>query len=175
MAGNRKNNKHSTFIRRSGWLRFIKFGTVGLSGTVVNLSVLYFGQEWLLKEVQPESMRLHLSLGAAILLATVNNFSWNRVWTWRDRKDDINKRLIAQLGQYFLACWLAICLQFLLTTVLSTFIHYLAANIFSIGLSAIINYILNDKWTFSIKQHTIVSTGRPSPYIHDKKQLNPYT
>src|SRR5882672_3429703 len=51
--------------------RFLKFGTVGASGTVVNLGVLYFGQEYLFAAIQPPAMRLNVSLGLAIFCATV--------------------------------------------------------------------------------------------------------
>ena len=60
------------------WLfkkRFIKFGTVGASGVVVNLGVLYLGQEFLFTAIQSHDMRLNVSLGLAIFCATVNNFS----------------------------------------------------------------------------------------------------
>ena len=169
MRENQNRYKYTAFIRPIEWFRFLKFGTVGLSGTIINLMVLYVGKEWIFKDVHPESVCLNLSLGAAILLATINNFAWNRVWTWSDRKNTLRKHLLVQMGQYFLACWLAICLQFLITTLLARFIHYLIANAISIGLSAMINFILNDKWTFCIKRHPVV-TPISSPYAHGKKQ-----
>ena len=39
--------------------------------------------------------------------------------------------------------------QYLLTTILAKFIHYLIANMISIVLAAIFIYIINDIWTFS--------------------------
>ena len=66
--------------------RYIKFGLVGASGTVVNLAVLYLCQEFLLATIASGEQRLYASLAIAILLATVNNFAWNRLWTWRDRQ-----------------------------------------------------------------------------------------
>lgn len=62
--------------------RFTKFGIVGFSGTIVNLLVLYTNQEILLRSIYPQERRLSYSLTIAILVATVNNFSWNRYWTW---------------------------------------------------------------------------------------------
>ena len=38
------------------WLlqrRFLKFGTVGASGTLVNLGMLYLAQEYLFRAIQP--------------------------------------------------------------------------------------------------------------------------
>jgi len=135
------------FIRH----RFAKFGTVGLSGTVVNLVVLYFNQEILLRNIYPVERRLQLSLSGAIFLATVHNYLWNRMWTWRDRKRKVRYGFFIQMGQYFLACSLAIGLQYLFTVLFSKIIHYLIANVIAIIFTAIFAYILNDIWTFAVK------------------------
>ena len=138
------------WMRRLVSNRFIKFGSVGLSGTVVNLVVLYLGQEYIFSSIASTDGRLNLSLALAIFCATVNNFAWNRLWTWADRKSEIDKHFALQLGQYFVACWVAIALQFVFTKVLAVYIYYLAANIAAIVLSSIVNFFVNDAWTFKI-------------------------
>ena len=131
--------------------RFTKFGLVGFSGTIVNLVVLYLCQEYVLRSIHPEETRLSLSLAAAIFLATINNFLWNRWWTWRDRMGKTRHGFVVQLGQYFLASWLSIILQFVLTKLAAHFVHYMAANVMAIVLAAIVTYLLNDAWTFAVK------------------------
>ncbi|MBW1916146.1 MAG: GtrA family protein [Deltaproteobacteria bacterium] len=128
--------------------RFIKFATVGLSGTIVNMVMLHINQEILLKSIYPLEFRLKLSLSGAIFLATINNYLWNRIWTWKDRKRENWDGFFIQMGQYFLACSIAIVLQYVITIILSRFINYLIANLVSIVLSAIFVYVLNDIWTF---------------------------
>jgi putative flippase GtrA len=113
--------------------------------------VLYVNQEIIFGGINPKETRLRLSLAVAIFLATINNFMWNRVWTWRDRRGKTKHGIVVQMGQYFLASWLSIALQFFLTTILARFVHYLPANIISIILAAIVTYVLNDVWTFSLK------------------------
>ena len=132
--------------------RFIKFGTVGFSGMIVNLAVLYFSQEHIFHKIEPVGFRLNLSLGLAILCATINNFIWNRIWTWGERKEIIQKAFLLQLGQYFVACWFSILCQFVFTSIMVQFTHYLVANSVAIILSAVINYFLNDIWTFGVKK-----------------------
>ncbi len=132
--------------------RFVKFGTIGFSGTIVNLIVLYLNQEILLRNIYPVETRLNFSLAGAIFLATVNNFLWNRLWTWGDRKGKAKHGFLVQMGQYFLASWLAILIQFGLTKLFAQFINYLIANIVAIIIAAIFTYIFNDIWTFSIKK-----------------------
>ena len=128
--------------------RFIKFGLVGFSGTIVNLLVLFLSQEHLFAGLRPEELRLNCSLALAIFVATVHNFLWNRFWTWRDRKGKTRYRFLVQMGQYFLASWLSIALQFIATKIGAQFMHYLLANVIAIILAAVVTFLLNDVWTF---------------------------
>jgi putative flippase GtrA len=133
--------------------RFMKFGAVGASGVVVNLGVLYFCQEFLFIAIETPSMRLNLSLAVAIFFATVNNFYWNRAWTWSDRFHRPDKHLILHFGQYALACWVGIVLQVLLTKLLVIYLHYLIANALAIVLASVFNFLVNNFWTFRSHKH----------------------
>jgi putative flippase GtrA len=151
-----------------GWVlrhRFLKFGTVGASGTVVNLGVLYLAQEFLFAAVRPGDTRLNLSLALAIFFATVNNFAWNRKWTWADRKDrNRRKPLPLQFGQYALACWFAIVLQVVFTKIFAgTGLHYLVANLAAIVLASVFNFALNDLWAFGRMKSMSIARHREPP------------
>jgi len=139
-------------------LRFVRFGAVGFSGTVVNLGVLYLGQEILFASMTPDSLRLNVSLSLAIFCATVNNFIWNRAWTWSDRVEARHKHIIVQLGQYFVASWFSIVLQFVMTRVLAIYIHYMVANVLAIVAAAVVGYLINDLWTFADRRGRIEIT-----------------
>lgn len=128
--------------------RFIKFGTVGASGVVVNLSVLYICQEYLFVAISSPDMRLNVSLTIAIFCATVNNFFWNRRWTWSDRTHHRDKHLILHFGQYALACWVGIVVQVILTKLFVIFVYYLIANAAAILLASVFNFLVNNFWTF---------------------------
>jgi len=143
-------------------LRFVKFGIVGFSGTIVNLAVLYFCQEFLLRSIHLEAQRLSYSLAAAIFLATINNFLWNRFWTWADRKGKTTHGFLVQMGQYFMASWLSIALQFVITKLAAQFTHYMVANVMAIVLAAVVTYLLNDVWTFRLR--TSDSSKVSAPY-----------
>ncbi len=143
------------------WLhgfRFVRFGLVGASGTVVNLTVLFIAHEMLFSAIEPAGSKPYFSLLLAILVATVNNFTWNRLWTWSDRRhataradgQRLRKRsLLAQLGQYATASWLGILLQYGLTIgFMHLGLHYLLANLIAIAIASISNFITNDLWTF---------------------------
>lgn len=128
--------------------RFIKFGTVGASGVAVNLAVLYVCQEFIFSAVETPAIRLNASLTVAIFFATVNNFYWNRHWTWSDRQHRPDKHLVLHFGQYALACWVGTGLQFLLTNLFVVYLHYLIANAFAIVISSVFNFVVNNFWTF---------------------------
>jgi len=130
--------------------RFVKFSFVGLSGMIINLFALYVNQEILFKNIRSEGTRLNLSLALAVFIATINNYLWNRAWTWIDRKGKTKYGFFPQMGQYFIACGFAIGLQFGFTILFAQFVHYLIANVIAIIFAAIFNYLLNDTWTFSI-------------------------
>lgn len=132
--------------------RFVKFGMVGFSGTLVNLTVLYLTQEIFLRAMDHREKRLYLSLSLAIFLATLHNFVWNRTYTWGDRKARARYGFFVQMGQYFLACSLAIVLQFVFTLLISRWVHYLLANTIAIILATVFVYVMNDIWTFGVRK-----------------------
>jgi len=138
----------ASLLRRIFSRRFLKFGTVGASGTLVNLGIQQLGMEYIFHSLQQPSIKFNLSLGLGILLATVNNFFWNRLWTWADRKQLHHKSWLAQFWQYTLSCWLSIVLQFLLANLLAPHFNYRIANLIAIGLTSVLNFVLNDIWTF---------------------------
>ena len=135
--------------RRILTARFLKFGVVGASGTLVNLGVLFLGQEYFFTFIHQVYLRLNVSLALAICLATVNNFLWNRTWTWLDRKQQFGKSVFVQFSQYALACWFSIGMQFVVTNVLSVYLTYLIANVIAISLASIVSFVANDWWTFA--------------------------
>ena len=133
--------------------RYAKFGIVGASGTVVNMVVLYVAQEVMFQGIASMRARLAISLALAIFVATINNFSWNRLWTWADRRAHPGAAapepaLLGLFARYALASWLGIALQYGLTLWLAHFIHYLAANVLAILVASVSNFIANDRWTF---------------------------
>jgi len=139
--------------------RYIRFATVGASGTVVNIGVLFVLQEWTLPLVVTDaSLRLSMSLLLAIAVATVNNFAWNSLWTWADRLADAptarlgwDRHTMKRFLKYTISCWLGIVIQYGLTLFLSAYIYYLLANVLSILIASISNYLTNDWWTFRQK------------------------
>ena len=160
------------------WLkkfRYLQFGIVGASGTVVNLLVLFVGHEYLFSAIEPAGSKPYASLALAIALATINNFTWNRLWTWSDRlQPDAQlpagataatatatataattgtrhpqwKQLLQEFAKYATASGFGSALQYALTLLLTGSMDYRLANICAIGIASVSNFLANDRWTF---------------------------
>jgi dolichol-phosphate mannosyltransferase len=137
--------------------RYIKFGIVGASGTVVNLVMLHIGHEYLFAAIEASYKKPYLSLALAIAVATLNNFTWNRLWTWSDRvktleageAQPVSLRLLGmEFGQYVTASAFGSGLQYVLTLLLSGSMDYRIANIVAIVAASVSNFLANDRWTF---------------------------
>ncbi len=130
-----------------GW-RFIKFGMVGGSGTVINIAVLFLAQEYLLRSIADFHQRLNYSIALAITCATISNFFWNRRLTWHDRRNETSGPLLVLFAKYVMAAGFSILLQTLLTRWLAGHMHYILANLLAIAAASAGNYLVNDRLTF---------------------------
>jgi putative flippase GtrA len=131
--------------------RFLKFGCVGVLGTIVSLVMLYAGQEYLFLSITSEDARLYLSLGFAVFVATGHNYLWNRHWTWAERKDSSRGGFFSQMYKYYLSCSLAIFVQYSITAFMAHWMYYMYANLVSVCFAALVTYLVNDVWTFTRK------------------------
>ena len=133
-------------------IRYFKFGVVGASGTVVNMLVLYLCHNYLFDGLEADLGKPYLSLVVAIAVATLNNFSWNRLWTWADRHADASEQAAPgfsqQLLKYALASWFGIGLQYVLTLWWAHFMHYMLANVLAIVVASVSKFLADDRWTF---------------------------
>jgi dolichol-phosphate mannosyltransferase len=97
-------------------------------------------------------------LALAIFIATINNFTWNRLWTWKDRVQTLEaeespgpvslRMLGIEFSQYATACAFGIGLQYVLTMLLSGLMDYRVANVVAILAASVSNFLANDRWTF---------------------------
>jgi len=83
-------------------LKALKFGLVGLSGLVLD-----FGITWLLKEKLRTNKYLANSCGFTI--AVVNNYIWNRLWTFQS-----SQLVLPELAKFILFALIGLALNNLL-------------------------------------------------------------
>jgi putative flippase GtrA len=84
------NRVGDSLRKRSNWEQLAKFCAVGISGYAVNLAVYVVLLEW---------AGLHYAVAAAgsFLVAVANNYTWNRLWTFR-----VDRGHVAYQGLRFL-------------------------------------------------------------------------
>jgi putative flippase GtrA len=142
--------------------RFIKFAAVGLSGTVVNLAIVWLGNT-LLFAALGEPHQTWISYALAIIVSIFSNYILNYLWTWRDRRAQGSASFFLHLFKYYLANMAAAGLQFLIAggiTCLLKIILFpgssevpvfwkMGASFAGIGIAMIVNFLLNHFWTFN--------------------------
>ena len=124
----------------SKFYEFFKFGVVGLSGTILNLLVFYF---------MAGILGLHYMIAAiiAFVFAATSNYLLNKVWTFNEK---IKDRIARKFVQFFTVSvvTLGINLGILFALVEGIGMYYMFAQVISIMLSMIFNYVGNKFWTF---------------------------
>ncbi len=127
-------------IKRELILRFLKFSIVGGSGVLVNLGSLAFFHKIV-------GFPFSLSLAMAIEISIVNNFFWNNLWTWRERRrDPVYQRFL----KYNIATLTTSGIGNFLTSVVvkGLGVHYIIAGMAGIVVAVLINFLLADRWVF---------------------------
>jgi putative flippase GtrA len=71
--------------------RFIKFALVGTLGSLIDFGVMNLLSHW-------ANLPLVFAGTISFICAVVNNFTWNRIWTYPESR---SRPLIGQLGMFF--------------------------------------------------------------------------
>ncbi|NEP13607.1 MAG: glycosyltransferase [Symploca sp. SIO2C1] len=129
--------------------RFIRFGSVGLTGVFVDMSVLY-----LLHDESTLGWGLTRSKIIAAEVAIINNFIWNDAWTFRDlasHQQGAGKRL-KRLLKFNLVCLVGLVLNVLLLNLLFNIlkIDYRLANLIAIAAVTLWNFWINLKLSWRV-------------------------
>jgi putative flippase GtrA len=123
--------------RPHNWVQLAKFCAVGASGYGVNLAVFSLLVSW----------GHHYSVAAAIsfLVAVTNNYTWNRLWTFRGQRGHI-----AYQGLRFLVvALLALAAnEAILAALIAAGMGEVIAQAIAIVLVTPINFIGNKLWSF---------------------------
>ena len=136
----------STPLPKQEVTRFGRFLTVGAVGTLLDLSILTF----LKLAGMPTLFANSLSFTAGL----VNNFTWNRLWTFNDT---VNADWRKQLAQFTLVSLVGLALNNLIVLSLEGVLGaalgqpqwgYLPAKVIATGVVVFWNYFANRTWTF---------------------------
>jgi putative flippase GtrA len=124
--------------RRHNWEQLAKFCAVGAGGYVVNLGVYALLLDW---------GNLHYALAAtgSFLVAVTNNYTWNRVWTFRHQRGHMGYQ-----GLRFLIVSVAVygANVGLLTALVSSGLGKIVSQAIAVVLVTPLNFLGNKLWSF---------------------------
>ena len=125
--------------RPHNWVQLVKFGVVGGSGYVVNLTVFTLAFEVL-------SAHHLVAATAAFVVAVTNNFWWNRHWTFGARDHHIG----VGAARFFTVSVIAFLFQVTLLELLvsQADLSEVIAQAVSVAAATPVNFVGNKLWTF---------------------------
>jgi putative flippase GtrA len=127
--------------RPHNWIQLLKFSVVGATGYVVNLSVYS-------ALVLGAGLDHRLAAICSFVVAVTNNYTWNRLWTFRGARGGV----ALQGMRFFTVAVLALIANLIVLEILIAFgLGKIVAQAFAIALVTPINFVGNKLWTFRHK------------------------
>jgi dolichol-phosphate mannosyltransferase len=134
-----------TFSGNGHVARFVKFCIVGGSGVLVNAGLFRL-------LMRGAGLDYRLAAVAAIETAIVNNFLWNYLWTFRDRKASRVRDMLVMFVRFNLSSGLtAMAVNWgLLVFLKEVFgVYEEIANLIGIAAGTVANFLASHLWAFS--------------------------
>jgi putative flippase GtrA len=138
-VGPSRGRVNAALRRRRNWEQLLKFCVVGATGYVVNLGVFAFLVRGLDVHYIPAAV-------LSFLVAVTNNYTWNRLWTFRDQRGHV-----AYQGMRFLVVsTLALGANLLVLQLLvDAGLDKIAAQAIAIVVVTPVNFVGNKLWSFA--------------------------
>ena len=126
----------------ANWWQLAKFSLVGGSGVLVNLAVY---------TTLVRGLDVHFRAAAvcSFLVAVTNNYTWNRLWTFRRRRGHIAYQGLRFLIVSLLALALNVAL---LSLLVALGVDEILAQLLAIAFVTPVNFVGNRLWSFRLKR-----------------------
>src|SRR5438552_9633860 len=128
----------SSALRKShNWVQLAKFCSVGVVGYGVNLAVY--------SALVGTGMHYSLAAACSFLVAVTNNYTWNRLWTFRGLRGHVGYQGL----RFFVVSLLALgANELLLTAFVAAGAGKIVAQAIAVVLVTPINFVGNKLWSF---------------------------
>jgi putative flippase GtrA len=124
--------------RRHNWFQLVRFGVVGASGYVVNLAI--YGA------LLEAGLHYRGAATGAWVGAVLNNFWWNRHWTFAAREGHAG----FQAARFFVVSFIAFLVSLgVLTLLVEAGVAKLPAQALAIIAATPLNFVGNKLWSFA--------------------------
>ena len=124
--------------RRGNWAQLTRFALVGASGYLVNLAVY---------TLLVKGLGLHYLLAAicSFLVAVTNNYTWNRLWTFRGQRGHVGYQGL----RFLVVSTLALAANLtVLAALVQLGVGKVLAQAIAIVLVTPLNFVGNKLWSF---------------------------
>ena len=133
----RRSRAHAALRTRHNWVQLGKFCAVGAVGYLVNLAVY--------AALLHEGLHYLLAATCSFLVAVTSNYTWNRLWTFRDRRGGV----AAQGMRFFVVSLASLGANLAVLHVLITIgAGKLVGQAIAIVLVTPLNFVGNRLWSF---------------------------
>jgi dolichol-phosphate mannosyltransferase len=127
--------------RGQNWAQLAKFGAVGASGYVVNLAVFAL-------LVRAAGVHYLLAAVCSFLVAVANNYTWNRLWTFRRQRGHV----ALQGLRFLVVSTLALTANLLVLRILVGLgVDEVVAQALAIVSVTPLNFVGNKLWSFRVR------------------------
>ena len=127
--------------RPHNWIQLAKFSAVGASGYVVNLAVFSL-------LVHAAEIDYRLAAVGSWLVAVLNNYTWNRLWTFRGDRG----HFAYQGLRFFAVAAVALVANLIvLTALVSLGLPKVLSQAIAIVVVTPLNFVGNKLWSFRLK------------------------
>ena len=118
---------------------------MGGVGVVINLGLLFILVEYV-------HLDMNLAWIIAVLVSILNNFIWNSIFTYRDRKAASQRETAQRAMYYYLTSFLVMVFNFIVYRAgIMLGLQYLAAAFLGIVFSTFFNFLLANKLVWKNK------------------------
>jgi putative flippase GtrA len=128
--------------RTTRFMRWLKFNAVGAIGIVVQLGVLTILKSGL-------GANYLVATAIAVETAVLHNFFWHERFTWSDRKSRARFERLAKFNLTNGAISILGNVGFMKVFVGGLGMNYFVANLLSIAICSLMNFLVSDVWVFS--------------------------
>ncbi len=127
-------------LDRAIFMKFMKFGVVGLSGVFVNFGVTFVCKEWL-------KWNKYLSNMLGFIVAASANYLLNRIWTFESSNPQIGVEYMKYFGISLVGLGIDTFTVWLLNGKLKW--NFYLSKVFAVGASTLWNFFGNLLFTFA--------------------------
>lgn len=138
VSGAQRGRVGAALRRRKNWEQLVKFCLVGVTGYAVNLWVFSFFVLVLDVHYIPSAV-------CSFLVAVTNNYTWNRVWTFRSQRGHVAYQGL----RFFVVSSLALVANLaVLYALVQVGLSEVIAQAIAIVLVTPVNFVGNKLWSF---------------------------